>query len=71
MGFKRGLKGMPLKVIVAQGIKKIQSSGRKDLQCFVDRLNKANEANDYEEVTKILAELATCLIQAKGKQIKA
>lgn len=70
MGIKRGLKGIPLKIIVAQGIKKIQSYGRADLQAYVDRLRAANDANDHEEVSKILADLSTYLIQTKGKGTK-
>lgn len=65
-----GLKKMPLKFIVAQGIRKIQSCGRADLQVYVDRLKAANDADNHEEVTKILADFSTYLIQTKGKGIK-
>jgi hypothetical protein len=70
MGIPRGLKQVPLKIIVAQAIKKIQSYGMPELQVYVDRLREANQTNDHEKVTQVLSELSTYLIQSKKKGIK-
>jgi len=59
-------KGLPLKLIVAKGIKAIRKSGRKDLTPYAERLEAAQKENNIDEVGKVLAELATYLQSGSG-----
>lgn len=54
-------KKVPIQFVVAQGIKAIRDSGRKDLEPYADRLEEAKEKEDYAEASRILSEVAVYL----------
>lgn len=54
-------KKVPIQFVIAQGIKAIRDSKRKELEPYAKRLEEARGNGDYAEASRILSEVAVYL----------